>query len=92
MSLPHSDCDSHRVCLNPFPFLNNISLGKHRPAPHRRRLPHWRPPCGPFSMLRFSLRTPHAHPPYGEPDYPVHVHVSFADWTPPLCALLGMRI
>lgn len=30
MSLPRSDYDPRRVCLNPFPFLNNISLGKQR--------------------------------------------------------------
>ena len=30
MSLPRSDYDPRRVCLNPFPFLNNINLGKQR--------------------------------------------------------------
>jgi hypothetical protein len=30
MSLPRSDYDPRRVCLNPFPFLERISLGKHR--------------------------------------------------------------
>ena len=30
MSLPRSDYDPRRVCVNPFPFLNNINLGKHR--------------------------------------------------------------
>jgi hypothetical protein len=30
MSLPRSDYDPRRVCLNPFPFLDKINLGKHR--------------------------------------------------------------
>ena len=30
MSLPRSDYDPRRVCLNPFPFLERINLGKHR--------------------------------------------------------------
>jgi hypothetical protein len=30
MSLPRSDYDPRRVCVNPFPFLNNVNLGKHR--------------------------------------------------------------
>jgi len=30
MSLPRSDYDPRRVCLNPFPFLEKINLGKHR--------------------------------------------------------------
>ena len=30
MSLPRSDYDPRRVCVNPFPFLSNITLGKHR--------------------------------------------------------------
>ena len=32
MSLPRSDYDPRRVCVNPFPFLNNVNLGKHRRA------------------------------------------------------------
>jgi hypothetical protein len=32
MSLPRSDYDPRRVCLNPFPFLSNINIGKHRRA------------------------------------------------------------
>ena len=30
MSLPRSDYDPRRVCLNPFPFLDKLNLGKHR--------------------------------------------------------------
>jgi hypothetical protein len=30
MSLPRSDYDPRRVCLNPFPFLENLNVGKHR--------------------------------------------------------------
>jgi hypothetical protein len=30
MSLPRSDYDPRRVCVNPFPFLNNVNLGKQR--------------------------------------------------------------
>ena len=32
MSLPRSDYDPRRVCVNPFPFLNKINLGKNRRA------------------------------------------------------------
>ncbi len=32
MSLPRSDYDPRRVCLNPFPFLEKFNLGKHRRA------------------------------------------------------------
>ena len=52
MSLPRSDYDPRRVCVNPFPFLNNINLGKQRrtlgvyvagglvsSAPHPRSVP-----------------------------------------------------
>lgn len=30
MSLPRSNYDPRRVCLNPFPFLDKLNLGKHR--------------------------------------------------------------
>src|SRR5260370_40422504 len=30
MSRPRSDYDPRRFCLNPFPFLEKLNLGKHR--------------------------------------------------------------
>ncbi|KAI0266208.1 UPF0220-domain-containing protein [Gloeopeniophorella convolvens] len=88
MSLPHSDYDPRRVCLNPFPFLDNITLGKHRRTAGVY-LAGGLFSLGLWTFFDAAILSAYAHPPYGEPDYPVPVHVSFADWGPPLCALLG---
>ena len=34
----------------------------------------------------------HAHAPYNEPDRPPPVHVTFLDWLPGICSLLGMVV
>ncbi|KAI0261839.1 UPF0220-domain-containing protein [Gloeopeniophorella convolvens] len=91
MSLPHSDYDPRRVCLNPFPFLSNLTLGKHRRTAGVY-LAGGLFSLGLWTFFDAAILSAHAHPPYGEPDYPVPVHVSFADWVPPLCALLGMLV
>ncbi|KAI0063829.1 UPF0220-domain-containing protein [Artomyces pyxidatus] len=90
MSLPRSDYDPRRVCLNPFPGLN-ISLGKHRRtlgvyiAGGLFALATW-------TFLDAAILSAHAHPPYNEPDYPVPVHVGFVDWVPGINSLLGMLV
>ncbi|KAI0043355.1 UPF0220-domain-containing protein [Auriscalpium vulgare] len=90
MSLPRSDYDPRRVCVNPFPFLN-ISLGKHRRsvgvylAGGLFGLAIW-------TFLDAAILSAHAHPPYNEPDYPVPVHVGFVDWLPGIHSLLGIIV
>ncbi|KAG1862337.1 UPF0220-domain-containing protein [Suillus tomentosus] len=90
MSLPRSDYDPRRVCLNPFPDLN-LNLGKHRRtigiylAGALFALANW-------TFLDAAILSAHAHPPYDEPQIPPPVHVQFADWVPGICSLLGMVI
>ncbi|EMD32226.1 hypothetical protein CERSUDRAFT_118857 [Gelatoporia subvermispora B] len=88
MSLPRSNYDPRRVCLNPFPALN---LGKHKHAigiylaGGLFALANW-------TFLDAAILSAHAHSPYGEPQIPPPVHVSFVDWVPGICSLLGMII
>ncbi|EIM89291.1 UPF0220-domain-containing protein [Stereum hirsutum FP-91666 SS1] len=90
MSLPRSNYDPRRVCLNPFPNLN-ISFGKHRRtigvylAGGLFALANW-------TFLDAAILSAHAHSPRNEPERPVPVHVSFVDWIPGICSLLGMII
>ncbi|OSX61206.1 hypothetical protein POSPLADRAFT_1182367 [Postia placenta MAD-698-R-SB12] len=88
MSLPRSNYDPRRVCLNPFPVLN---IGKHRRtigiylAGGLFALANW-------TFLDAAILSAHAHPPYDEPQLPAPVHVGFTDWVPGICSLLGMLI
>jgi hypothetical protein len=91
MSLPRSDYDPRRVCLNPFPFLNNIDLGRHRRT-FGVYLAGGLFSLGLWAFFDAAILSAHAHPPYNEPDYPVPVHVTFADWVPGLCSLLGILV
>ncbi|KAJ7182916.1 hypothetical protein C8R43DRAFT_1145469 [Mycena crocata] len=90
MSLPPSSYDPRRVCLNPFP---NVDLGKHRRtvgvyfADSAHSLPL---PTG-FSWTHASFSA-HAKAPWGQPDTPVPVHVTFVDWIPGICSLFGFLI
>ncbi|KAG1720578.1 uncharacterized protein EDB91DRAFT_1177802 [Suillus paluster] len=90
MSLPRSDYDPRRVCLNPFPDLN-LNLGKHRRtvgiylAGALFALANW-------TFLDAAILSAHAHPPYEDPQIPPPVHVQFVDWVPGFCSLLGMVI
>ncbi|KAA1475020.1 UPF0220-domain-containing protein [Dentipellis sp. KUC8613] len=90
MSLPHSHYDPRRVCLNPFPALN-ISLPKHKRtigiyiAGGLFALANW-------LFFDAAILSAHAHSPYGEPERPPPVHVSFVDWVPGICSLLGMLV
>ena len=43
-------------------------------------------------FLDAAILSAHAHPPIGEPDRPAPVHVTFVDWLPGLCSLLGMLV
>ncbi|CCM03294.1 uncharacterized protein FIBRA_05422 [Fibroporia radiculosa] len=87
-SLPRANYDPRRVCLNPFPALN---LGKHRRAigiylaGGLFALANW-------TFLDAAILSAHAHPPWDEPQTPPPVHVSFVDWVPGICSLLGMLV
>ncbi|KAI0263276.1 hypothetical protein BC834DRAFT_888421 [Gloeopeniophorella convolvens] len=81
MSLPHSDHNLRRVHVNP------------SPPPHSGI---YLAGGGLFSLCLWTffdaaIFSAHAHPPHGEPDYPVSVHVTFADWAPPPCAARHAR-
>ncbi|CAK5278312.1 unnamed protein product [Mycena citricolor] len=88
MSLPQAHYDPRRVCLNPFP---NIELGKHRRtlgvylAGGLFALANW-------LFLDACIVSAHAKAPWGQPDTPVPVHVSFVDWVPGICSLLGYLV
>lgn len=45
-----------------------------------------------WTFLDATILSAHAHSPRGEPERPVPVHVSFVDWIPGICSLLGMII
>ncbi|KAF8918410.1 hypothetical protein CPB85DRAFT_1214097 [Mucidula mucida] len=84
MSLPRSDYDPRRVCINPFP---EFTLGKHRRtagvyiAGALFALAHW-------TFLDAAILSAHAKPEWGE----APVHVTFVDWLPGLSSLLGFFI
>ncbi|EIN08245.1 UPF0220-domain-containing protein [Punctularia strigosozonata HHB-11173 SS5] len=88
MSLPRSNYDPRRVCLNPFP---NVSLGKHKRtigiylAGALFAIANW-------AFLDAAILSAHAHSPRGEPDRPVPVHVTFVDWVPGIFSLVGLLI
>ncbi|KAF5378775.1 hypothetical protein D9615_006895 [Tricholomella constricta] len=88
MSLPRSNYDPRRVCLNPFP---DISLGKHRRtvgvylAGALFALANW-------TFLDAAVLSAHARSPWGQPDTPPPVHVTFVDWIPGICSLLGYLV
>ncbi|OJA13553.1 hypothetical protein AZE42_08222 [Rhizopogon vesiculosus] len=90
MSLPRSDYDPRRVCLNPFPDFN-FNLGKHRRtigiylAGALFALANW-------TFLDAAILSAHAHAPPGDVEIPPPVHVAFVDWVPGICSLLGMLI
>ncbi|KAG2066826.1 UPF0220-domain-containing protein [Suillus decipiens] len=90
MSLPRSDYDPRRVCLNPFPDLN-INFGKHRRtigihvAGALFALANW-------TFLDAAILSAHAHASYDDPQIPLPVHVQFVDWVPGICSLIGMLV
>ncbi|KAF5341616.1 hypothetical protein D9757_015036 [Collybiopsis confluens] len=85
MSLPRSNYDPRRVCLNPFPDLH---LGKHRRtagvylAGALFAIANW-------SFLDAAIYSAHAQVPWG--DEPP-VHVTFIDWLPGISSLLGYLV
>ncbi|KAG6829780.1 hypothetical protein H0H87_010295 [Tephrocybe sp. NHM501043] len=88
MSLPRSNYDPRRVFMNPFP---EFSLGKHRRtvgvylAGALFALANW-------TFLDAAILSSHAHAPWGQPDAPPPVHVTFVDWIPGICSLLGYLV
>ncbi|KAJ6579507.1 hypothetical protein DFH09DRAFT_1146815 [Mycena vulgaris] len=88
MSLPPASYDPRRVCLNPFP---DIDFGKHRrtvgvySAGALFTLANW-------LFLDACILSAHAKAPWGQPDTPLPVHVTFVDWIPGICSLLGFLV
>ncbi|KAJ7130794.1 hypothetical protein C8R43DRAFT_1025033 [Mycena crocata] len=88
MSLPPASYDPRRVCLNPFP---DIDFGKHRRTVGVYisgvlfTLANW-------VFLDACIVSAHAKAPWGQPDTPVPVHVTFVDWVPGICSLLGFLV
>ncbi|KAJ7618390.1 hypothetical protein FB45DRAFT_931530 [Roridomyces roridus] len=88
MSLPPATYDPRRVCLNPFP---DVDFGKHRrtlgvySAGALFALANW-------IFLDACIVSAHAKAPWGQPDTPVPVNISFVDWLPGLCSLLGFLV
>jgi len=87
MSLPRAHYDPRRVCLNPFP---EFSIGRHRrtigiyAAGALFALANW-------TFLDAAILSAHARSPWGK-DEPSPVHVTFVDWVPGICSLLGYII
>ncbi|KAE9400817.1 UPF0220-domain-containing protein [Gymnopus androsaceus JB14] len=79
MSLPRSNYDPRRVCLNPFPDLH---LGK-----YRRNVGVYL--AGALFAIANWIFLDHARVPWG--DEPP-VHVKFVDWVPGICSLLGYLV
>lgn len=88
MSLPRSNYDPRRVCLNPFP---ELTLGKHKRtvgvylSGALFALANW-------IFLDAAILSKHAGSPWGPPDTPPPVNVTFVDWIPGICSLLGYSI
>ena len=88
MSLPRANYDPRRVCLNPFP---EFTLGKHRRtvgvylAGALFALANW-------TFLDAAILSKHAHSPDYDPDWYSPVHVTFVDWIPGICSLLGLLV
>ncbi|KAF8217449.1 hypothetical protein K438DRAFT_1952336 [Mycena galopus ATCC 62051] len=88
MALPRANYDPRRVCLNPFP---DVDFGKYRRpvgvylAGGLFALANW-------LFLDAVILSAHAKAPWGQPDTPVPVRVTFVDWLPGLCSLLGFLV
>ncbi|KAF7338886.1 hypothetical protein MSAN_02211800 [Mycena sanguinolenta] len=88
MALPRANYDPRRVCLNPFP---DIDFGKYRRtvgvylAGGLFAFANW-------LFLDACILSAHAKAPWGQPDTPAPVHVTFVDWIPGLCSLLGFLV
>ncbi|KAH8110034.1 UPF0220-domain-containing protein [Phellopilus nigrolimitatus] len=90
MSLPKSNYDPRRVCLNPFPNLD-LHLGKYRRsigvyvAGGLFAFAHW-------LFLDAAILSSHYHPPPDAPYDSAPVHVSFVDWVPGIMSILGFLV
>ncbi|KAJ8456283.1 hypothetical protein ONZ45_g18784 [Pleurotus djamor] len=90
MSLPRSNYDPRRVCLNPFP---EFSLGKHKRtvgvylAGALFALANW-------TFIDAAILSAHAKSPWGSSpsDTPPPVHITFVDWIPGICSILGFLV
>ena len=106
MSLPRANYDPRRVCLNPFPEVSlgrhkrtiGIYLAGALVSPF---LVAWSQSAVLTRLSQFALAnwtfldaailSAHARAPWGENE-PPPVHVTFVDWVPGICSLLGYII
>ncbi|KAL5536639.1 VPS68 [Sanghuangporus sanghuang] len=90
MSLPRSNYDPRRVCINPFPNLN-LHIGKYRrtigvyTAGGLFAFAHW-------LFLDAAVLSSHYRPPADAPYDTAPVHVTFVDWVPGILSVLGFLI
>ncbi|KAJ3521262.1 hypothetical protein NMY22_g12387 [Coprinellus aureogranulatus] len=89
MSLPRANYDPRRVCLNPFP---EFTLGKHKRtigvylAGALFAIANW-------TFLDAAILSAHSKSPWGKPgNEEPPVHVTFVDWIPGICSLLGYLV
>ncbi|KAI5119144.1 hypothetical protein M0805_005223 [Coniferiporia weirii] len=90
MSLPRSNYDPRRVCLNPFPNLD-LHIGKYRRtigvymAGALLAFANW-------LFLDAAILSSHYRPPADAPYDSAPVHVAFVDWVPGMLSLLGFLV
>jgi len=88
MSLPRADYDPRRVCVNPCP---NFTLGVGR---NKRTFGVYLAGAlfaiAIWTFLDAAILSAHAKPAHDTE--PVLVHVTFVDWVPGICSLLGMLV
>ncbi|KAF7324596.1 hypothetical protein MKEN_00500900 [Mycena kentingensis (nom. inval.)] len=105
-SLPRSSYDPRRVCLNPFPDVDfgkhRRTFGVYLAGALVCPLPpiHIYPPnptkfaIANWIFLDACILSKHASGPWGTPEdpSPAPVHVTFVDWIPGICSLLGFLV
>jgi hypothetical protein len=106
--LTHANYDPRRVCVNPFLEIDfethrgsgGVYIAGGLVRPLKTRL--WchfidQAACTvrPWHQLAFPracILSAHAKAPWGQPDTPAPVHVTFVGWIPGICSLLGFQI
>ena len=106
MSLPRGNYDPRRVCLNPFPeftlgkhrrtvgvYLAGALVGFSTLCLSTVWLIHRQFALANWTFLDAAILSAHAKAPYSSiPETEPPVHVSFVDWVPGICSLLGYLV